>query len=59
MILAPSVLELSSGNHLVDRPTDRQTDIPTDRQTDMCKAIYPLIEGGHKNNANLAFQWVT
>ncbi|KAH3894808.1 hypothetical protein DPMN_018967 [Dreissena polymorpha] len=52
MILAPSVLELSSVNHLVDgptdRPTDRQTDRQTDIQTDMSKAIYPLFfEGGH------------
>ncbi|KAH3841146.1 hypothetical protein DPMN_114604 [Dreissena polymorpha] len=40
MILGPSVLELSSDNHLVDGPTDR----PTDRS----KAIYPLFfEGGH------------
>ncbi|KAH3851021.1 hypothetical protein DPMN_093498 [Dreissena polymorpha] len=47
MILGPSVLELSSDNHLVDGPTDR----PTDRQTDMSKAIYPFFfEGGHKNN---------
>ncbi|KAH3807837.1 hypothetical protein DPMN_136185 [Dreissena polymorpha] len=39
MILGVSVLELSSDNHLVDRPTD------------MSKEIYPLfIEGGHKNN---------
>jgi hypothetical protein len=42
MILAPSVFELSSGNHLVDGPIDRPTD--------MCKAIYPLFfVGGHKN----------
>jgi hypothetical protein len=45
MILVLSVLELSSGNHLVDGPTDRQTD--------MCKAIYPLFfEGGHNNTNN-------
>ncbi|KAH3892938.1 hypothetical protein DPMN_017074 [Dreissena polymorpha] len=38
-------LELSSDNHLVDGPTDRQTDRPTD----MSKEIYPLFfEGGHK-----------
>ncbi|KAH3706181.1 hypothetical protein DPMN_065562 [Dreissena polymorpha] len=43
MTLGPSVLELSSGNHLVDGPTDRPID--------MCKAIYPLyFEGGHKYN---------
>ncbi|KAH3746641.1 hypothetical protein DPMN_181051 [Dreissena polymorpha] len=42
----PSVLELSSGNHLVDGPTDG----PTNGPTDMCKTIYPLFfEGGHKN----------
>ncbi|KAH3739421.1 hypothetical protein DPMN_046073 [Dreissena polymorpha] len=47
MILGPSVLELSSGKHLVDGPTDRQTD----RQTDMSKAIYPLFfEGGHNKH---------
>jgi len=41
MILGISVLELSSGNHSVDGPTDRRTD--------MCKTIYPLFfEGGHK-----------
>ncbi|KAH3874278.1 hypothetical protein DPMN_037520 [Dreissena polymorpha] len=40
MILPPSVLELSSDNHLVDGLTDRPTD--------MSKAIYPLFfEGGH------------
>jgi len=33
MILGPSVLELSSDNHLVDGQTDRQTDRPTDRPT--------------------------
>jgi len=37
MILGLSVLELSSGNLLVDGPTD------------MSKTIYPLFfEGGHK-----------
>ncbi|KAH3867369.1 hypothetical protein DPMN_030495 [Dreissena polymorpha] len=46
MVLGPSVLELSSDNHLVDGPTDG----PTDRPTDMSKPIYPLFfEGGHKN----------
>ena len=40
MILGVSILELSSGNHLVDGRTDRPTD--------MCKTIYPLFfEGGH------------
>ncbi|KAH3801128.1 hypothetical protein DPMN_154774 [Dreissena polymorpha] len=35
------MINLSSDNHLVDGPTDRQTD--------MSKAIYPLFfEGGHK-----------
>jgi len=44
MILGPSVLELSSDNHLVDGPTNWHTDRPTD----MSKAIYPLFfEGGH------------
>ncbi|KAH3779640.1 hypothetical protein DPMN_157445 [Dreissena polymorpha] len=39
MILGLSVLELSSGNHLVDGLT---------RRTDMCKTIYPLFfEVGH------------
>jgi len=42
MILGPSVLELSSGNHLVDGPTD------------MCKAIYPLFfEGGINIDTNI------
>ncbi|KAH3837017.1 hypothetical protein DPMN_110395 [Dreissena polymorpha] len=52
MILGPRVLELSSDNHLVDGPTDHQTD----RQTDMSKAIYPLFfEGGHKNQTG--YHW--
>ncbi|KAH3854245.1 hypothetical protein DPMN_096782, partial [Dreissena polymorpha] len=35
---------LSSDNHLVDGPTDQQTD--------MSKAIYTLFfEGGHKNSS--------
>ncbi|KAH3820003.1 hypothetical protein DPMN_121747 [Dreissena polymorpha] len=45
MILGPSVLELSSDNHLVDGQTDRPTD--------MSKAIYPLFfEVGH-NKTNV------
>ncbi|KAH3832758.1 hypothetical protein DPMN_106053 [Dreissena polymorpha] len=44
MILGPSVLELSSDNHLVDGRTNR----PTYRPTDMSKAIYLLFfERGH------------
>ncbi|KAH3784334.1 hypothetical protein DPMN_162288 [Dreissena polymorpha] len=46
MILGPSVLELSSDNHLVVGPTDRPTDRQTDRQTDMSKAIYPSSSKG-------------
>ncbi|KAH3695027.1 hypothetical protein DPMN_082475 [Dreissena polymorpha] len=34
-----NTVQLSSDNHLVDGPTDPQTD----RQTDMSKAIYPLF----------------
>jgi len=43
MILGPSVLELSSGNHLVDRPTDRPT----------CAKQYTpsSLKGRHKNDA--------
>ncbi|KAH3754414.1 hypothetical protein DPMN_189082 [Dreissena polymorpha] len=39
ILCGPSILELSSDNHLVDGPTNR----PTDRQTDMCKAIIPPL----------------
>ena len=62
MILGPSVLELSSGQHLVDLPTDRQTDRPTDRPTDICKTIYPphLRWGGIISilNGVLLSRWV-
>jgi hypothetical protein len=46
MSLGVGILELPSGNQLVNGPTDRQTDGPTD----MYKAIYLILfEGGHNN----------
>ncbi|KAH3829308.1 hypothetical protein DPMN_131304, partial [Dreissena polymorpha] len=51
------MINLSSGNHLVDGHTDIQTYGHTDGRTDMSKTIYPLFfEGGHikisKQNKN-------